>query len=289
MKSLKKMINIDSVEPQKILLQGKSFLAIERIGEGGGSYIFKIIENIEDTDNAKNFALKVCKFPNKQLKQGLYKLDKKFKNEILIAQEFSEIEYKNNFITYLLDDTINLKTSRGISNHSCYVMDIADESFADYLCNRLLWKHERDILPKIRELAYAVNLLHAKDYVHRDIKPQNILVHGELFKLADFGMVEKENTSCKQAGPKYWPTPEFLEMCDDGAHCSGKQTDVFMLGCMFYFIYTSKYPVGNINIELIPGEYKMRPIIEKMISYNIKDRYDNCEEVYALIDAIRFD
>jgi len=175
-----------------------------------------------------------------------------------------------------------------ITNHSCYIMDLADESFEDYLCNKLDWNHEREILPKIESLAYTVKLLHEKNYVHRDIKPQNILVNGEVFKLADFGMVEKENTSCKKAGPKYWPTPEFLNMCDDDVHCSGKQTDVFMLGCMFYFIYTKKYPVGNINIDSIDDTYKMKPIIEKMISYDIDERYKNCDEVYSEINAIRF-
>lgn len=281
------MIDINSVEPQKITLQKKEFIILERIGEGGGSYIFKIIENTEEADNAKTYALKVCKFKNNPIgNTGRYKLDKKFKNEILIAKEFSDTKYRNNFITYLLDDTVELK---GATNNSCYVMDIADESLADYLCSRLLWSDEREILPKIKELAFTVKLLHDYDYVHRDIKPQNILVHGELFKLADFGMVEKENTSCTKSGPKYWPTPEFLNMCDDTIHCSGKQTDVFMLGCIFYFIYTKKYPVGNIDITLIPNSYKMKPIIEKMISYDIADRYNNGNEVYSLIDEIRFE
>jgi len=281
------MIDINSLDPQEVTLKDKEFIILERIGEGGGSYVFKIVENIEEIDNAKIYALKVCKFNNKPIgKTGRYKLDKKFKNEILIAKEFSENKYKNNFITYLLDDTLQLK---GGKNNSCYVMDIADESLEEYLCNRLSWSDEREILPKIRELALTVKLLHDNDYVHRDIKPQNILVHGELFKLADFGMVEKENTSCTKSGPKYWPTPEFLNMCDDSIHCSGKQTDVFMLGCMFYFIYTKKYPVGNINIDLISNDYKMKPIIEKMISYDIADRYDNGGQVYTLIDRIRFE
>ncbi len=284
------IIDIRIQEPQQITLSDKKFLCLEKIGEGGGSYIFKIVEDIEEADSSKEFALKICKYKNKPLAQaGRYKQDRKFKNEIAIAKEFAEPEYKNNFISYVLDDTVMLKKGDEKTNHSCYVMDLADESFEDYLCNRLKWDKEVDILPKIKELAYTVKLFHDKDYVHRDIKPQNILVQGEVFKLADFGMVEKENTSCKKAGPKYWPTPEFLEMCDEDAHCSGKQTDVFMLGCIFYFIYTNKYPVGNVNIDLISDEYKIKPIIKKMISYDVNERYNNCQEVYDEINSIRFD
>lgn len=282
---------LNSSTPQKITLLDKKFICIEKIGEGGGSYIFKIVEDIDEVDSAKEFALKVCKFFNKPKgKTGKYIADKKFKNEVDIAKEFSKSQYKNNFITYLLDDNLMLKKTKATreTNHSCYVMDIADESFEDYLCNRLSWNYENELYPKIKELSYTVKLLHDKDYVHRDIKPQNILVQGEVFKLADFGMVEKENTTCKKAGPKYWPTPEFLNMCDDDAHCSGKQTDVFMLGCIFYFIYTKKYPVGNVNIDLIADEYKMKPIIKKMISYDISERYNNCDEVYNAIKILRF-
>lgn len=283
------IIDMRTQDPQPITLSDKKFFCLEKIGEGGGSYIFKIVEDIEETDNAKEFALKICKYENKLLgNTGRYKLDRKFKNEVSIAKEFAELQYKNNFISYVLDDTIMLKKGDKKTNHSCYVMDLADESFEDYLCSRLVWDKEIEILPRIKELAYTVKLLHDKDYVHRDIKPQNILVQGELFKLADFGMVEKENTSCKKAGPKYWPTPEFLEMCDEDAHCSGKQTDVFMLGCIFYFIYTHKYPVGNVNIDLISDEYKIKPIIKKMISYDVNERYDNCQEAYDEINSIRF-
>ena len=282
-------IDILGQYPQPITLNDKNFLCLEKIGEGGGSYIFKIIEDIEETDNAQEYALKICKYDNKPIgKTGRYKQDKKFKNERDIAKEFSTSQYKNNFISYLLDGTLMLKKGSKETNHSCYVMDLADESFEDYLCNRLIWDKEIEILPRVKELAYTVKLLHDKDYVHRDIKPQNILVQGEVFKLADFGMVEKENTSCKKAGPKYWPTPEFLEMCNEDAHCSGKQTDVFMLGCIFYFIYTKKYPVGDVNIDLIKDEYKIKPIIKKMISYDIAERYNNCQEVYDKINSIRF-
>ena len=77
-------------------------------------------------------------------------------------------------------------------------------------------------------------------------------------------------------------------MCNEDAHCSGKQTDVFMLGCIFYFIYTKKYPVGDVNIDLIKDEYKIKPIIKKMISYDIAERYNNCQEVYDKINSIRF-
>ncbi len=274
---------------KKINLNGKVYTVTNQIGGGGESYVFEISEDIE---GVIPHALKVCKGKNKRNKEGEIVVEQeRFAKEILVAKEFSAVAYKNNFITYVADgylDFYNEKQNKTTS-HSYYIMELAEEHLEDYLCSRMNWSDEREILPKMKELANTLKKLHEKDYVHRDIKPQNVLVQGELFKLADFGMVEKENESCTKSGPKYWPTPELLNMCDEDVHCSGKQTDVFMLGCIFYFIYTKKYPVGNIDIDLIDQSFKMRPIIEKMISYQTNDRHNNGEEVYAEISQIRFD
>jgi len=272
----------------RLNLDGVLYFVECQLGGGGESFVLKI-----SNESDVMYAIKICKKFNKVYDNQTGKKiipNSNFKQEIKIAKEFSRTEYKTNFITYHSDGYLTLKNSYGQEQvHSYYIMDVADETLEDYLCHRLQWEDEQEVLPQIKELANTIKLLHEKDYVHRDIKPQNILMHGTLFKLADFGMVEKENTTCEKSGPKYWPTPELLDMCDETMHCSGKQTDVFMLGCILFFIYTSKYPIGNIDIGLIHQDYKMRPIIEKMISYKIEDRYKNGEEVFKEINDIRFD
>lgn len=287
-KNVKLVCKID----EKINLNGKDYIVDKQLGGGGQSYVLKILEEIQE-DEFKEYALKICKTKNKVLKNKDKQVTKvllnsSFKKEVNIAKEFSGVEYKTNFITYHFDGYLELRKSDNTNYHSYYVMDLADEALENYLCQRLNWEEEQEIYPKLKELATTVKLLHEKDYVHRDIKPQNILIHGDLLKLADFGMVEKENTTCEKYGPKYWPTPELLEMCDDDVHCSGKRTDVFMLGCIFYFIYTKKYPIGNIDIGLLKPEYKMKEIITKMISYKQDDRYNCGNEVLDSINAIDF-
>lgn len=284
---------ISDIDDEIVLADGKTYIVEKQLGGGGESYVLLISEKTDD-DIEKSFAIKVCKQNNNVLRDKdtheIKKIipNKRFKAEIQIAKEFSPLKYKPNFITYHFDGDLTLKKRSKYYNHSYYVMDLASGSLEDYLCTKLTWSDEIEVFPQIKELALTVKLLHDKDYVHRDIKPQNILVQGELFKLADFGMVEKENNSCDKNGPKYWPTPELLEMCDDNIHCSGKRTDVFMLGCILYFIYTKKYPVGNIDINLIDSEYKIKPIIEKMISYNQDERYSCANEVLDALQSIQF-
>ena len=64
------IIDIRIQEHQQITLSDKKFLCLEKIGEGGGSYIFKIVEDIEEADSSKEFALKICKYKNKPLAQA---------------------------------------------------------------------------------------------------------------------------------------------------------------------------------------------------------------------------
>ncbi len=228
-------VKVYSAKDKLELSDGNIYYIEQQLGGGGESYVLKL-----SNEDGNEYAIKIAKKPNKVLKRSRTLINKKFKKEINIAIEFSGDEYKTNFITYYFHGNIKLQDSnKKESEHAYYVMDIADESLEEYLC-QMNWTEEREIYPRIKELSNTLRLLHEKNYVHRDIKPQNILRHGDLFKLADFGMVEIENSSCYKTGPKYWPTPELLEMCDEDIHCSGKRTDVFMLGCIFYFIYTKK-------------------------------------------------
>ena len=64
----------------------------------------------------------------------------------------------------------------------------------------------------MRELFLAVSHLHAQDIIHRDIKPQNIMVdkHDRL-RLIDFGLaevIEKSKKDVNIAGTPMYMSPE---------------------------------------------------------------------------------
>jgi len=52
-------------------------------------------------------------------------------------------------------------------------------------------------LKLIRDIAAAVCHLHEKGVMHRDIKPQNILLHNGKPKLADFGFAVRSEVTIK--------------------------------------------------------------------------------------------
>jgi serine/threonine protein kinase len=96
------------------------------------------------------------------------------------------------------------------------------------------WKHI--VYAEILGLAQALAFVHYADpqfLIHRDIKPQNILIHQNRFKLADFGLAsikdqqEPSGTEWLSGTPMYCP-PE-----KENQDSHGRARDVWALGCVF--------------------------------------------------------
>jgi hypothetical protein len=98
-----------------------------------------------------------------------------------------------------------------------------------------------DIVNCIISLANTLADLHAKNIVHRDIKPNNIYYFNGRFCLADFGLVdypEKENLTKigEQIGAKATIAPEMKR---DSKNADGKKADVYSLAKTLWMLLTN--------------------------------------------------
>ena len=117
-----------------------------------------------------------------------------------------------------------------------------------------------------RQIALALDPLHAQDLVHRDIKPSNIMVLDPVpatpdklrCKLLDFGVVwrgaDSSLTGRAQPGTVDYRAPEL------GPNATGepsRSSDLFGLGKVLYWALTGKPPIFLFNIAppstLLPG------------------------------------
>lgn len=100
------------------------------------------------------------------------------------------------------------------------------------------------------QVSLALEYMHAKNFVHRDIRPSNILidVHNNLWtcKLCDFGMTKyflKYDVHSPLICTVYYRAPELIL----GYTEYDKSVDVWSLGCVAFELFTGKKLVPTIS------------------------------------------
>lgn len=105
----------------------------------------------------------------------------------------------------------------------------------------------RHICSVLRDVCSALSYMHTIGCVHRDVKPDNILI--ELLamsrfraKLSDFGLSHHVGQR-KKAGTPRWVAPEAFQ----GLDTVGTPSDVFSFGRLIYYLTTGKKPLSDLT------------------------------------------
>lgn len=90
------------------------------------------------------------------------------------------------------------------------------------------------VIEMLHQCLQALAYVHAKGVKHRDIKPNNIMMHSRdpvMVKLADFGLASTSPVSATNCGTLLYSAPEMLS--SDGRQRYDQRIDIWSLGVTF--------------------------------------------------------
>ncbi|MBE6202186.1 MAG: DUF1566 domain-containing protein [Rikenellaceae bacterium] len=179
-----------------------------------------------------------------------------------------------------------------------YVMDYIEGESLSERVKRGGAMSERDAVAYIRQVASALGYIHARQIMHLDVKPGNIMVREEDRRaiLIDFGLSKHydatsgEATSTTPVGVSHGYAP-MEQYQDGGVSTFSPETDIYSLGATLYFLVTGNVPPqttvvaeqGLPNIEGLSSN--IRKAIEISMSYWRKDRPHTIKEFLAMLDG----
>lgn len=232
-------------------------------------------------------------------------LPKKFSNDPKFIERF----YKEGRAAARLNDQHIVQAydvAQAGENHY-FVMEFVDgETLHDRLVRQKRLP-EAEAIAIVRQVALALKHAHAQGFIHRDIKPKNIMISKSgVVKLADLGLAravtDKEAAEAeagKAYGTPYYISPEQVR----GAVDIGPPADIYGLGATFYHMVTGRLPFEgkspsevmhkHLKAALVPPDHVnpklsggVAQVIEMMLAKNPRDRYHGASELLEDLDAV---
>lgn len=250
---------------------------VQHIGQGGMADVFLAIDTILN----RHVAIKILRSDQSTDAISILRFERE-------AQAATTLAHPNIVEIYDVGE---------YKNHHYIVME--------YVAGKTLKKVIRDRAPLLnleavdtmKQLTSAVAEAHKRGIIHRDIKPQNVIVKSDgSLKILDFGIATaKGSAQLTQAnnvmGSVHYLAPELAK-----GEPASPQSDIYALGIVFYEMLTGDVPfkadqavqIALLHMrEAMPSVRKANPnvpqsvenIIIRATAKNPRLRYQSCDEM----------
>ncbi|MCC5945900.1 MAG: SUMF1/EgtB/PvdO family nonheme iron enzyme [Bernardetiaceae bacterium] len=285
--------------PEGKFLHNGDYIIRQKLAEGGFgiTYLADAIDKLADRTEMvviKEFFMSGCFRENSttvttgSLNPELFaKLKKSFIEEARVLYRFHEV-----------DSIVNVRKFFEENNTAYFVMDyIPGGTLEEFLKSAGGSLSEGEALDFFVPLVTALSVLHRENVIHRDIKPQNILLDANRNPvLIDFGIardfIEDKTivSSLVVRSDGYSPPEQYSQTARRGPF-----TDIYALAATIYRAVTGKKPIAAVDRygEPLESPQSHKPQLSdaldralmKAMSLPYQERYQSVEDFWQAIDA----
>ena len=216
---------------------GDRYEILELIGEGGMGRVYKA----RDLELDRLIALKTIRSEKGSDPETV----RRFKQELVLARR---ITHKNVVRIYDLGEASGVKF---------FTMELLEGQSL----KKIIQRDGRVLVPRatamLRQMLSALEEAHNQGVIHRDLKPQNIMVSPDgTPHIMDFGIARSAESAGMTATGSVLGTPDYIAPEQVSGEETNAQTDLFSLGVILYEMLSGKVPfdadtpIGKVMMRL---------------------------------------
>lgn len=241
---------------------------VAKIGEGG----FGTVEKVElfslDNKFSGHYARKT--FNTNLVRKNNPGISTSLINEFLLRFK-REVIYQSKCFH---DNVAHIYLHNLSSDSPYFIMGLAKNDLAQEINNSSL--NREQIISIIHMLLNGLSHIHKNDYLHRDIKPQNVLKYDDdIYKISDFGLAKDNNPDREsQALTKIatrMGTDRYMAPESRDAGIYTKVSDIYSLGVL----------LAELALDTLP---ELQDILDKCMNNRAPARYQTVDQLYDEIN-----
>jgi serine/threonine protein kinase/tetratricopeptide (TPR) repeat protein len=162
------------------------------------------------------------------------------------------------------------------------------------------------------EVTHGLTAAHAKDIVHMDLKPENLMITSDgWLKILDFGVAQvtqhassTNDTTRTQRHDHGWGTLAYMSPEQIGGEEVDRRSDLFSFGTILYEMLAGRHPfqressvatmaailtenpavIGSVNPAVSSG---LDRIVQRCLKKSVSERFQSAREIRFALEAVR--